>query len=82
MIEVYGKPDCGYCAKAKELLEERKVPFKYYTVGEDIDARSLVERFPGIRTVPVVVSNGSLVGGFDDLKSYIEDTTNGHGDDF
>ena len=69
-------------SKQKSSSKSAKSHTNNYTVGEDIDARSLVERFPGIRTVPVVVSNGSLVGGFDDLKDYIESTTNGYGDDF
>ena len=82
MIEIYGRNDCGYCIKAKNLLEENNIPYKYYTVGEDIDVGSVVERFPGVRTVPIVVSNGVMVGGYTELKEHLEDTRNGFGDDF
>jgi len=82
MIEVYGKPDCGYCIKAKNILKEHEIPFKYYTVGQDIDVGSVLERFPGARTVPIIVVNGNWIGGYDDLKEHLEDTSNGFGDDF
>jgi glutaredoxin len=82
MIEIYGKDDCGYCTKAKQLLEESNIDFKYYTVGEDIDVGSLTARFSGVRTIPVVVVNGNWIGGYDDLKVHLEETKNGFGDDF
>lgn len=82
MIEIYGREDCGYCVKAKELLEEYKIPFKYYLVGQDIDVGSVLERFPGVRTVPIVVNNGNMVGGYTELRDYLEETSNGFGDDF
>ena len=82
MIEVYGKNDCGYCIKAKNLLEQNDIPYKYYLIGEDIDVGSVLERFPGARTVPIITVNGNWIGGFDDLKEHLEDTRNGFGDDF
>lgn len=81
MIEIYGKNDCGYCIAAKELLEELKVPFNYFTVGEDVQVGSITARFPGVRTVPVVVVNGDWIGGYDDLKVYLEETKSDYGHD-
>lgn len=81
MIEIYGKNDCGYCVAAKQFLEEQQIPFNYLIVGEDVQVGSLTARFPGVRTIPVVVVNGNWIGGYDDLKAYIEETKSDYGHD-
>lgn len=81
MIEVYGREDCGYCTEAKRVLEEHQIPFTYYTVGEDVSVGSLTARFPGVRTVPVVVVNGNWIGGYTELKEHIEETKSDYGHD-
>lgn len=81
MITVYGKHDCGYCTKAKNLLESKKIPFAYLSIGEDIGINEFREQYPHVRTVPFILSSEDVIGGFDDLKEYIESTT-GLNDDF
>lgn len=72
MIEVYGKPDCGYCTKAKALLEQHLIAHRYYSVGEDVTTDEVIERFPAVRSVPVVVVNGEHIGGYEELARLIE----------
>ena len=79
MIEVYGKTECNWCVAARQLLNERGVPYKYYTLGEDYGIDFLRENFPGVKTVPIVVANGFRIGGYDDLKAYLEETSGGYG---
>jgi glutaredoxin len=73
MIEVYGRDNCSYCEKAINLLEIRKEPYKYYKIGRDLTLEELLEKFPGTKTVPVVVAHGFKIGGFTELESFINE---------
>lgn len=81
MIEVYGKPNCVWCDQAKNLLSETRRTFNYYSVGTDISVDELKEKFPGVGSVPIIVVNGFRIGGFHDLKGYLEETSGGYAHD-
>ena len=82
MINVYGKQDCIWCERAKAIITERNIPFNYYSVGEDVGIDFVLEKFPGVRTVPIIEVNDKHIGGYDELKEYLEETASGHADDF
>lgn len=80
MIEIYGKPACPYCDKAKAFCEMRNLEYTYKSLGTDYTKEELLETFPGARTVPQIRINGENIGGYDKLGAYIEDTNyNGTG---
>jgi glutaredoxin len=58
MIEIYGKPACPYCEKAKS----------------DFTREELFEQFPTARTFPQIKINEKVVGGYEQLVTYIEET--------
>lgn len=69
-IEVYTKAFCGYCARAKALLDRKGADFREIDVTMDragFDA--MVERAGGRRTVPQIFIDGRHVGGSDDLAA-------------
>lgn len=74
MIEIYGKPACPYCDKAKALCELRGLKFTYKSLGTDYTREELMESFPTARTVPQIVVNGNKIGGYDQLVKYIDET--------
>jgi|TARA_B110000503_G_scaffold141369_1_gene234683 glutaredoxin 3 len=74
MIEIYGKPACPYCEKAKALCEMRKIKYSYKSLGTDFTREELLESFPDARTVPQIMINGKKIGGYDQLVKYIEET--------
>jgi glutaredoxin 3 len=80
MIEVYGRPNCNWCVKAKELLNSKGINYRYNTVGEDIGINEITEMFPGVRTVPIIAVDGKRIGGYEELKEYLEETAGGFGD--
>ncbi len=80
MIEIYGKPACPYCDKAKAFCEMRNLEYTYKSLGTDYTKEELLETFPGARTVPQIRINGENIGGYDKLGAYVEDTNyNGTG---
>lgn len=74
MIEIYGKPHCPFCEKAKQLCEQMKFEFVYKSMGTDFTREELLETFPAARTVPQIVVNGTKIGGYSELVNYIEET--------
>lgn len=74
MIEIYGKPMCPYCDKAKNLCETRGFKYTYKSLGTDYSREELMEQFPNARTVPQIVINGQKIGGYDQFTQYIDDT--------
>ena len=67
-IEIYTKAFCGYCARAKALLDRKGVDFQEIDVTMDragFDA--MVDRAHGRRTVPQIFIDGKHIGGSDDL---------------
>jgi glutaredoxin 3 len=66
-IEMYTTAWCGYCVRAKMLLQQRGLDFEEIRVDDDPDFRaSLLERFGGW-TVPQIVIDGEAIGGYAEL---------------
>lgn len=67
-VEVYTRPMCGFCFKAKKLLGKKSVDFVEYNIWEE-DGRKdeMVERAGGATTVPQIFIDGRHVGGCDEL---------------
>ena len=73
-VTVYTKDLCGYCDAAKSLLKKMNVRFNEAKIGTDITREELLEIAPNARTAPQIVINNKVVGGYDDLVDYIENT--------
>ena len=67
-LDLYVTAFCGYCRAAERLLEERTIPFATHSV-EDPSVRAEVAERTGWRTVPVVLLDGELVGGYSELRA-------------
>lgn len=81
-VEIWGKPACPSCMKAKALCESRGFSFTYKELGKDFDRDEVFENFPGARTFPQIKVHAHVVGGYEQFVKYIEDTGyngTGHG---
>ena len=69
-VEMYTKFGCGYCVRAKNLLESKGIAFEEYdvTMGGPKKAEML-QRKPDARTVPQIFIDGKPIGGSDDLAA-------------
>jgi glutaredoxin 3 len=74
IVEVLSKPLCPYCDKAKALLTRMNIPFTTRTLGEDLTREELLEIAPTARTMPQIIINSEVIGGYDQLNTYIENT--------
>lgn len=69
-IEIYTKWGCGFCYRAKSLLDGKGVAYEEYDITMGGPKRAeMLERAPGRSTVPQVFIDGLHVGGSDDLAA-------------
>jgi glutaredoxin 3 len=66
-IEVYTTGWCGFCVRAKALLDQRGLPYEEIRVDDDPDFRSKLEELTGGWTVPQIMIDGDPIGGFSEL---------------
>lgn len=74
MIEIWGKPNCPYCERAKALCETRKLKYTYKQLDVDFTRDEILEIFPGAKTFPQIIVGGVKIGGYDKLGIYLEET--------
>ena len=70
MIEIFSKPACPYCVKARSLCEQQGYKFEYKMLDEDFTREELFEQFPTARTFPQIRIDGHAIGGYDNLLEW------------
>lgn len=71
-ITIFSKDNCVHCKNAKTLLASKGIAFREQKLGEDFTKEFLLEQFPSVRTFPVIVIDGFNIGGFTELKEYLD----------
>ena len=66
-IEMYTTPFCGYCARAKSLLENKGAAYVEMDVMMDEKKRAEMRERAKRATVPQIFINGEYIGGSDEL---------------
>lgn len=65
---VWSKYNCPYCDQAKALLKQKNIAYEEKKIGDGYTKEDLLEEIPTARTVPQIILNGELIGGFTELK--------------
>ena len=67
-VEIYTKAFCGFCARAKRLLEAKGVEYEEFDITMGGPKRAeMLQRARGRSTVPQIFIDDHHVGGSDDL---------------
>ena len=77
---VWSKYNCPYCDQAKALLTQRGIGYEERKIGDGYSREELLEAVPTARTVPQIFINNQLIGGFTELRTYLEQTAGGFGE--
>lgn len=67
-VEIYSTGLCGYCTRAKMLLDKKGVAYTEYRIDELPGKRAEMVQRSQRTTVPQIFINDHHVGGFDDLS--------------
>ncbi len=68
-IVIYKKNPCPYCDRAMNLLNGRDLKYEVIDLTNDAAGLQNLKQKWGWQTVPIIVINGKLVGGYTDLKA-------------
>ena len=67
-VEIYTKIYCGFCYRAKNLLDSKGVDYTEYDISLGGPKRAeMLERKPDASTVPQIFIDDIAIGGSDDL---------------
>jgi glutaredoxin 3 len=69
-VEIFTSDFCGYCARAKALLDRKGVAYEEIHAPNGSEARrQAIARSGGRTSVPQIFIDGQAVGGSDDLHA-------------
>lgn len=68
-VTIYTRDFCGYCARAKALLDNKGVDYAEYNATQNPPYRQEMMEKSGGTTFPQIFINGTHVGGCDDLHA-------------
>ena len=71
MIKIYSTAFCGFCTKAKELLDAMEIPYEDINIYEDADAMEVMREME-FTTVPQIMIDDVWIGGFTELSEMQE----------
>ncbi len=66
--ELYTWSSCPFCIRAKQLLERRGIPYTEHVMDDRPLDLARIKREYGHSTVPIILLDGTFVGGSDDLE--------------
>jgi glutaredoxin 3 len=66
-IQMYTTSWCGYCVRAKALLESRHLPYEEINLDDDPTFRQTIQDLTGGWTVPQILIDGQPIGGYTEL---------------
>jgi len=73
---IWSKYDCPYCDQAKALLQQQGIEFEERKIGDGYTKEELLESVPNARSVPQILIDNQLIGGFTDLQKYLKEQVN------
>jgi glutaredoxin 3 len=71
-VVVWSKYNCTFCDQAKLLLGQREIAFEEKKIGDGYTREELLEEIPTARTVPQIIVDGKVIGGFNELKAFLQ----------
>jgi glutaredoxin 3 len=66
-IQMYTTRWCGYCVRAKTLLEAKDLDYEEIRLDDDAAFRQTLQDLTGGWTVPQILIDGKPIGGYTEL---------------
>ena len=73
VFDIYSRPDCIWCNRAKELLFKEGIEYNDYDINQNLLREELKSKVPGVKTIPQIFKSGVRIGGYQDLVNYLEE---------
>lgn len=72
-VQIYIKPTCPYCMRAKQLLTEKGVAFEEIDVNQQPEVYTALKQRTNHHTVPQIFIDEQFIGGCDQLYALERD---------
>ena len=70
-VEIYGKENCIYCTRSKDLLDTKNQSYDYFDVEKNEEAyKRMKERNPTYATLPHIYIDDTFIPGYDGLRDF------------
>ena len=71
---IFGRPDCGYCVRAKQLLETKAMDMRWIDIQAEGVSKADLEKTVGkpVDTVPQIFHGQQHIGGYTELAEYVK----------
>ena len=70
-VIIWSKDTCTYCDMAKRLLNKKEIVFEEKKIGHGYEKEDLLKEVPTARTVPQIIIDGKVIGGYNELNKYL-----------
>lgn len=70
-VVVWSRNECPYCDQAKALLKSKGIAYEERNISTDWTKEQLLESVPAARSVPQIVIDGNIIGGFTELRKHL-----------
>lgn len=72
-VVIYTKDPCPYCVRAINFLEAKEVAYEEIDLTGQDGEMQRIKHETGWMTMPIILIDGKLVGGYTDLKALDEE---------
>lgn len=73
-VLIYTKDNCIWCERSKILLDSKKISYNEIDLSDDSERIKFYEKIgDNVKTVPQVFINDKRIGGFQDLKVFLDE---------
>ncbi len=72
-VVIYTKDPCPYCVRAINFMSEKGIPFEEIDLTDRQDEIDRIKNETGWRTVPIIMIDNQLIGGYTDMKNLDEE---------
>ena len=71
---IFGRQSCGYCHRAKELLERKQYDFNWVDIEKEGITKADLEKTVGkpVLTVPQIFHGEIHIGGYTELNEWVK----------
>ena len=70
-VIVWSKHNCPFCVRAKHALTEKGLEYEERIIGEDWSKEQLLEMVPDARSVPQIIVDEKVIGGYTEMVKYL-----------
>ncbi|MEK2687710.1 glutaredoxin domain-containing protein [Bdellovibrio sp. GT3] len=72
-VIMYKKNPCPYCDRAITFMNNKGMKYEVIDLTDKPEEIDRIKNETGWRTVPIILINGKLIGGYTDLKALDEE---------